>query len=262
MSTAANPAFPELVAPPAWRTVDLISDLHLQAGEPATFEAWQGYLQTTPADALIILGDLFEVWVGDDSATQPGEPATFEAQCAELLRRTAQRLPVFLMHGNRDFLVGAAFAAQCGLTLLDDPTVLVLHGQRWLLSHGDILCLEDTEYLKFRAQVRTPEWQAAFLARPLEERRALARSMRVQSEDRKRNPSMVWADVDTPAARDWLRRANAHTLVHGHTHRPADHDLGDSLRRIVLSDWDAGAHPPRAQLLCLSAAGAQRVDLR
>jgi UDP-2,3-diacylglucosamine hydrolase len=262
MSTAANPAFPELVAPPAWRTVDLISDLHLQAGEPATFEAWQGYLQTTPADALIILGDLFEVWVGDDSATQPGEPATFEAQCAELLRRTAQRMPVFFMHGNRDFLVGAAFAAQCGLTLLDDPTVLVLHGQRWLLSHGDILCLEDIEYLKFRAQVRTPEWQAAFLARPLEERRALARSMRVQSEDRKRNPSMVWADVDTPAARDWLRRANAHTLVHGHTHRPADHDLGDSLRRIVLSDWDAGAHPPRAQLLCLSAAGAQRVDLR
>jgi len=262
MSMAANPAFAELVAPPGWRTVDLISDLHLQAGEPATFEAWRGYLQTTPADALFILGDLFEVWVGDDSAAQPGEPATFEAQCAELLRRTAQRLPVFFMHGNRDFLVGPAFAAQCNITLLDDPTVLVLHGQRWLLSHGDILCLEDTEYLKFRAQVRTPGWQAAFLARPLEERRALARSMRVQSEDRKRNPSMVWADVDTPAARDWLRQANAHALVHGHTHRPADHDLGDGLRRIVLSDWDAAAHPPRAQLLCLSPGGAQRVDLR
>ncbi len=262
MSTAASPAFAELVAPPAWRTVDLISDLHLQAGEPATFEAWQGYLQTTPADALFILGDLFEVWVGDDSAMEAGEPASFEAQCAELLRRTAQRLPVFFMHGNRDFLVGPAFAAQCNITLLDDPTVLVLHGQRWLLSHGDILCLEDTEYLKFRAQVRTPEWQAAFLARPLEERRAIARSMRVQSEDRKRNPLMVWADVDAQAARDWLRQANAHALVHGHTHRPADHDLGDGLRRMVLSDWDAAAHPPRAQLLCLSPAGAQRVDLR
>lgn len=266
MSTVADPAFPELVAPPAWRTVDLISDLHLQAGEPTTFEAWQGYLQTTPADALIILGDLFEVWVGDDAAAQPG----FEAQCAELLRRTAQRLPVFFMHGNRDFLVGPALAAQSGFTLLDDPTVLVLHGRRWLLSHGDILCLEDTEYLKFRAQVRTPEWQAAFLARPLEERRALARSMRVQSEDRKRNPSTVWADVDSDAARNWLRQAGAHALVHGHTHRPADHDLSDgngsgdgqALRRIVLSDWDAAAHPPRAQLLCLSPAGAQRVDLR
>ncbi|QFZ87763.1 UDP-2,3-diacylglucosamine diphosphatase [Variovorax paradoxus] len=254
----ANPAFSELVAPPAWRTVDLISDLHLQASELATFEAWQGYLQTTPADALVILGDLFEVWVGDDAADQPG----FEAQCVELLQRAAQRMPVFFMHGNRDFLVGKAFAAQCGLTLLDDPTVLVLHGERWLLSHGDALCLDDTEYLQFRAQVRTPEWQAAFLARPLEERRALARAIRTQSEDRKRDPSALWADVDANAAREWLQRAGASALIHGHTHRPAVHDLGHGLRRIVLSDWDVAAHPPRAQLLCLSAAGAQRVDLR
>lgn len=258
MTPMANPAFSELVAPPAWRTVDLISDLHLQASELATFEAWQGYLQTTPADALVILGDLFEVWVGDDAADQPG----FEAQCVELLQRTAQRMPVFFMHGNRDFLVGKAFAAQCGLTLLDDPTVLVLHGERWLLSHGDALCLEDTEYLQFRAQVRTPEWQAAFLARPLEERRALARAIRTQSEDRKRDPSTLWADVDANAAREWLQRAGASALIHGHTHRPAVHDLGHGLRRIVLSDWDVAAQPPRAQLLCLSAAGAQRVDLR
>ncbi|MES2246096.1 MAG: UDP-2,3-diacylglucosamine diphosphatase [Pseudomonadota bacterium] len=258
MTPVANPAFSELVAPPAWRTVDLISDLHLQASELATFEAWQGYLQTTPADALVILGDLFEVWVGDDAADQPG----FEAQCVELLQRTAQRMPVFFMHGNRDFLVGKAFAAQCGLTLLDDPTVLVLHGERWLLSHGDALCLEDTDYLQFRAQVRTPEWQAAFLARPLEERRALARAIRAQSEDRKRDPSTLWADVDADAARQWLQHAGASALIHGHTHRPAVHDLGHGLRRIVLSDWDAAAHPPRAQLLCLSAAGAQRVDLR
>ncbi len=260
MNTAATPpaAFAELVAPASWRTVDLISDLHLQAGEPATFEAWRGYLETTPADALVILGDLFEVWVGDDAAAEPG----FEAQCAELLRRTAARLPVFFMHGNRDFLVGAALAARSGLTLLDDPTVLVLHGERWLLSHGDALCLDDTDYLRFRAQVRTPEWQSAFLARPLAERRALARAMRVQSEDRKRDPSVVWADVDADAARDWLARADARALIHGHTHRPADHDLGNGLRRLVLSDWDAAAHPPRAQLLCLSPAGAQRVDLR
>ncbi|WP_373696554.1 UDP-2,3-diacylglucosamine diphosphatase [Variovorax sp. EBFNA2] len=258
MTPMANPAFSELVAPPAWHTVDLISDLHLQASELATFEAWQGYLQTTPADALVILGDLFEVWVGDDAADQPG----FEVQCVELLQRTAQRMPVFFMHGNRDFLVGKAFAAQCGVTLLDDPTVLVLHGERWLLSHGDALCLDDTEYLQFRAQVRTPEWQAAFLARPLEERRALARAIRTQSEDRKRDPSALWADVDANAAREWLQRAGASALIHGHTHRPAVHDLGHGLRRIVLSDWDVAAHPPRAQLLCLSAAGAQRVDLR
>ena len=250
--------FAEVVAPATWRTVDLISDLHLQADEPATFEAWRGYLETTPADALFILGDLFEVWVGDDAAREPG----FEADCVELLRSTAERLPVFFMHGNRDFLVGAAFAAQCGITLLDDPTVLSLHGERWLLSHGDILCLEDTEYLAFREQVRAPEWQSAFLARPLEERRALARSMREQSEARKQTPDTLWADVDTPAARAWLQRSRAKTLVHGHTHRPAQHDLGDGWQRIVLSDWDAAAHPPRAQVLCLSVAGAQRVDVR
>lgn len=251
-------AFAELAAPAGWRTVDLISDLHLQAAEPATFEAWRGYMQSTPADAVFILGDLFEVWIGDDAATLPG----FEAQCAEVLRQTAQRRPVHFMHGNRDFLLGAAFAADCGITLLADPTVLTLHGERWLLSHGDELCLDDHEYLRFRARVRTPAWQRTFLARPLDERRALARAMRTQSEDRKREPGMVWADVDADAARAWLRRADARTLVHGHTHRPADHDLGDGLRRIVLSDWDATAHPPRAQLLCLSIAGAQRVDLR
>ena len=251
-------AFAELVAPAAWRTVDLISDLHLQAGEPATFDAWQGYLQTTPADALFILGDLFEVWIGDDAATQPG----FEAQCAVALSQIAARMPVYFMHGNRDFLVGPAFAAQCGLTLLEDPTVLVLHGARWLLSHGDLLCLDDVEYLRFREQVRTPEWQATFLAKPLQERRAIARTMRAQSEDRKRRPDMVWADVDGAAAREWLQTASAQTMVHGHTHRPADHDLGSGLQRRVLSDWDVEAQPPRAQVLCLTPAGPQRVDLR
>lgn len=258
MKTAAMAAFPELAALAAWHTVDLISDLHLQESDPATFDAWQGYLQTTPADAIFILGDLFEVWIGDDAATLPG----FEAQCAEVLRRAAARRPLFFMHGNRDFFIGEALASQCGMTLLEDPTVLVLHGKRWLLSHGDALCLEDTEYLRFRAQVRTPGWKEAMLMRPLEERRMLARSMRTQSEDRKHNPGMVWADVDAGAARAWLQEADATTLVHGHTHRPATHALGEGLERIVLSDWDAAAHPPRAQVLCLSSAGARRVDLR
>src|SRR6476661_244636 len=156
-------AFAEFVAPAGWRTVDLISDLHLQPSDPATFEAWRGYMQTTPADAIFILGDLFEVWVGDDSAAEPG----FEAQCAEVLCQAAARRPLFFMHGNRDFLLSAAFAAQCGMQLLDDPTVLALHDRRWLLSHGDLLCLEDADYLRFRAQVRTAAWQGAFLARPL-----------------------------------------------------------------------------------------------
>ncbi|MEJ8822351.1 UDP-2,3-diacylglucosamine diphosphatase [Variovorax humicola] len=256
--TTHDAAFAECVAPPEWRTVDLISDVHLHADEPATFATWCGYFETTPADAIFILGDLLEVWPGDDVADLPG----FEAQCVEVLRQATQRRPIFVMRGNRDFLLGADFAARSGVTMLDDPTVLVLHGERWLLSHGDELCLDDHEYLEFRAQVRSPEWQRAVLARPLEERRALARSVREQSEDRKRSPGMVWADVDPDAARDWLRRANAATLIHGHTHRPAAHDLGNGLRRIVLSDWDVSAHPPRAQVLCLSVAGAQRVDLR
>lgn len=250
-------AFAEFAAPAAWRTVDFISDLHLQAGEAATFEAWRAYLDGSPADAIFILGDLFEVWIGDDAAALPG----FEAQCAALLHRAAARRPIFFMHGNRDFLVGDAAAARGGFVLLADPTVLVLHGERWLLSHGDALCLDDTEYLRFRAQVRTPDWQSAFLARPLDERRALARSMRTQSEDRKQSPGMVWADVDADAARDWLRRADAHTLIHGHTHRPRDHDLGGGMTRIVLSDWDASAQPPRVQVLRLNADGPQRVDL-
>jgi UDP-2,3-diacylglucosamine hydrolase len=250
--------FPEIVAPPSWRTVDLISDLHLQAGDAATVAAWRGWLETTPADAIFILGDLFEVWAGDDAAALPG----FEADCAEALKAASARRPIFFMHGNRDFLIGPDYAARAGMTLIADPTLLVLHGERWLLSHGDLLCLADTDYLRFRAQVRTPEWQQAVLARPLEERRALARSVRARSEDLKQSPDRVWADVDTAAARDWLRQADARTLVHGHTHKPAVHDLGDGLRRIVLSDWDVAARPARAQLLCLSSAGAQRVDLR
>lgn len=253
-----TPTFQELVAPAGWHTVDIISDLHLQADRPATVEAWRGYLQTTPADALFILGDLFEVWVGDDAAALPG----FEADCAALLREASARRPIYFMHGNRDFLIGQDFAARANIGLLGDPTVLVFMGQRWLLSHGDALCLEDTEYLRFREQVRSPAWQQAVLAQPLEQRRALARSVRSQSEARQREPGMVWADVDGPAASAWLRQAGARSLIHGHTHRPAVHDLGSGLHRIVLSDWDLDAHPPRAQVLCLSATGAKRVDLR
>jgi len=259
MTAAALPPFAELVAPATWRTVEFISDLHLQASEPATLQAWLGYLQTSQADAIFMLGDLFEAWVGDDAATVPG----FEADCADALRQTADRRPerpVFFMHGNRDFLVGAAFATLAGLTLLIDPTVLVLHGERWLLSHGDLLCLEDVDYLRFREQVRNASWQQAFLARPLAERHALARDIRAGSEAHKRSASMVWADVDTEAARQWLQHAEARTLIHGHTHRPAQHDLGDGLQRIVLSDWDAAAQPRRVQILRLSTTGAQRIS--
>jgi UDP-2,3-diacylglucosamine hydrolase len=252
--------WPVLQAPPQWCCIDFISDLHLQASEVATFEAWQNYLQTTRADAVFILGDFFEVWVGDDSVgnlpSKTEQVAGFESRCAKILKTASQRLNLFFMHGNRDFLLGPAFAETCGMTLLNDPTTLVFAGQRWLLSHGDALCLDDTDYMRFRAQVRSPSWQQTFLAKPLQERQDISRSLRAQSEDRKRSGE-VYADVDTSAACAWLNAAQASTLIHGHTHRPADHEMaGDTnqtLSRLVLSDWDASAMPARAEVLRLTA---------
>ncbi len=249
-------AIAELMAAPTWRVIDFISDLHLQATDAATFDVWQQFMQTTSADAVFILGDLFEVWVGDD-ALQSG---SFERQCADTIRQTAARIPVFFMHGNRDFLVGSALMGLCHTRLLDDPTVLIFAGQRWLLSHGDALCIGDVPYMRFRAQVRSPEWQQAFLAQPLQERQAIARGLRQQSEARKQSGA-EHADVDLQAARQLLHDAHALRLIHGHTHKPAEHDLGDGMHRVVLSDWDADARPARAEVLRLSSDGLQRIPL-
>ncbi len=260
---SAVPPLTELVALSSWRTVDFISDLHLNADEPATFSAWQAYLQETPADAVFILGDLFEVWVGDDAVSadfQAHPESGFENRCATVLAQAGSRLALFFMHGNRDFLIGPAFMDACHARLLDDPTVLNFAGQRWLLSHGDALCLDDTDYMAFRQQVRSPGWQQTFLARPLAERQAMAREMRRQSEARKRS-GMDYGDVDPNAARQWLEAAHAPTLIHGHTHKPAWHDLGNGLSRVVLSDWDAGASVPRAEVLRLDSRGLQRIAL-
>ena len=242
------------MAPPGWRSVDFISDLHLQAEDPATFAAWQRYMRATPADAIFILGDLFEVWIGDDAALEPG----FAADCADVLADAAQRVPVYFLHGNRDFLVGRALLDGAVVQMLEDPAVLVFAGQRWLLTHGDALCLEDTNYLKFRDEVRDPAWQQAFLARPLAERRAIAQGLR----NRSKVEATVYADVDAPAALAWLRAAEAPVMIHGHTHRPAEHALDDSHRRIVLSDWHADTQPPRLEALRISAdARLERVAL-
>ena len=256
--TSTVPPVAELIAPGRWRTVDCISDLHLVASEPATFAAWQRYMAGTTADAVCILGDLFEVWVGDDAVA--ADPGGFDAACMEVLRAAARQRPVFFMHGNRDFLVGRACLESCGVTLLDDPTVLQFAGQSWLLSHGDALCLDDVDYLQFRAVVRSSQWQRDFLAKPLAERQQIARDIRNQSESRKRSGA-IYADVDAAAARDWLHAAQATVLIHGHTHRPAVHDLGASLQRWVLSDWDLNATPARGEVLRLSAAGIQRLPV-
>ena len=260
MSPTASP-LAALAAPGHWRVLDFISALHLQAAEPQAVQAWQQYLARTRADAVFILGDLFEVWVGDDVLDVPG----FEAECALTLLTAAQRCSLFFMHGNRDFLLGQSAARACGMTLLDDPCTLRLGNEKIVLSHGDALCLADTDYMQFRAQVRSPSWQQAFLAKPLAERVALAQGLRQQSEARKRS-QVVYADVDTHAALDMLNTAQARQIIHGHTHKPADHVLADpnvrpnsglavkltdSLIRRVLSDWDATARPARLEVLRL-----------
>jgi UDP-2,3-diacylglucosamine hydrolase len=253
----STPPIAELAAGPSWRAVDVISDLHLQASEPATFEAWRRFMASTEADAVFILGDLFEAWAGDDMLEVPG----FAAECGHVLRDAASRRPVFFLHGNRDFLVGDAFSRATGVQLLADPTVLAFAGRRWLLTHGDALCLGDTEYLKFRAMVRDRAFQARFLAQPLSVRQHIAQTMRSESESRKQ-AGTVYADVDGSEALAWLAAARAGTMIHGHTHRPGEHRLDEQHERVVLTDWDLGAQPPRGEVLRLSAAGPQRLPLQ
>lgn len=256
--TATVPRPVVLAAPPGWRTVDFISDLHLHASEPATFEAWQHYLLHTAADAVCLLGDIFEVWIGDDAVI----PGSFEARCQSVLQQASQRRPVYFMAGNRDFLLGSSFLAACGLRPLSDPTRLQSRtGGAWLLSHGDALCLDDHDYLRFREQVRCHAWQQAFLRRPLAERQAFARQLRQDSEARKRSGA-VYADLDADACRLWLQAAKAQTLIHGHTHRPREHDLGQGLQRIVLSDWALDHPPRRAEVLRLDLASGECQRLR
>ena len=256
-ATPTTPVIGLLQAPASWQTVDLISDLHLQASETGTFEAWRQYMASTPAQAVLLLGDLFEVWVGDDAVAH--DP--FLQACAEVLRQTAQRCHVAFMPGNRDFLVGPGFLSACGVHALQDPTVLAWGDQRSLVSHGGALCLDDTDYQVFRQQVRSAPWQTEFLAKPLNERLALARAMRAQSESQKQS-GMTYADADTALSLQWLQAAQADRLIHGHTHRPADHAMGSATRQ-VLSDWSLDHAPERAEILRLHANGlSERVTVR
>ena len=252
-----NAPAPEIVAPPAWRRIDFISDLHLSEDTPRAFAAWRDYLLGTRADAVFILGDLFEAWIGDDARFEG-----FDAAGAAVLRDAAQRRPVAFMAGNRDFLLGREALDDCGVQLLGDPTVLCAFDQRTLLSHGDEWCIADTEYQQFRRMVRNPAWQAQVLAKPLAERRALARSMRSESERKIAEHQSGWTDVDAATAIDWLHATRSTTLVHGHTHRPATESLAPGLTRHVLSDWDLDhATPPRAQVLRWTDQGWARLTL-
>jgi UDP-2,3-diacylglucosamine hydrolase len=187
------------------------------------------------ADALYILGDLFESWVGDDGLALP-----FNARIAARLKEAARAVPTYFMHGNRDFLVARRFAEETGVTLLQDPTIVDLYGTPTLLMHGDTLCTADTRYQAFRAQVRDPRWQQAVLARPLGERIAMAKGLRGESEGAKQGKSMEIMDVTVDAVLDAYRKHDASLLIHGHTHRPMRHVHevdGRERVRWVLPDW-------------------------
>ncbi|MDO8420273.1 MAG: UDP-2,3-diacylglucosamine diphosphatase [Rubrivivax sp.] len=249
----ALPAFFEFAAPRDWKAIDFISDLHLSEALPRTFEAWAAHLRHTPADAVFILGDLFEVWVGDDARALP-----FERQCVDVLAEAASHRSVAFMVGNRDFLLGAAMLRASGLMGLPDPTVLDAWGQRILLSHGDALCLDDRPYQAFRAEVRSAAWQQQFLDRPLAERLAVAAAMRRESAARRRFDGDTAADVDSAEAVRWMHAMGAAEIVHGHTHRPGSNALAPGFKRHVLSDWDLDG-AGRAEVLRLTRDGFARI---
>ena len=214
-----------------------ISDLHLDPERPEITALFLGFLeQCSPdTDAIYILGDLFEAWIGDDD-TSPMNQAVIHG----LSRCVESGTPVYVMHGNRDFLLGKAFARQSGCTLLDDPARIDLYGTPTLLMHGDMLCTDDTEYMAFRNMVRDPAWQEDLLSKPLDERRQLAREMRKSSREQTGGKPESIMDVNQAAVDETITENNVQRLIHGHTHRPATHDLniaGKPAQRIVLGDW-------------------------
>ena len=211
-----------------------ISDLHIDESRPHILDGLRSLLATESrrVDAIYILGDLVEVWVGDDD---DGPTAT---AIRAVLADAASRCPLFVMHGNRDFLFGERFAAETGASLIDDPAVIDVDGEAVLIAHGDAYCTRDEEYQQVRAQLRSEAWQAAVLAMDLTARRALAGSMRAKSIAVNENKADNIMDVTPAAVEATMAAAQVRLMVHGHTHRPGIHDLAEGRRRIVLGDWD------------------------
>jgi UDP-2,3-diacylglucosamine hydrolase len=214
-----------------------VSDLHLDDARPHIVEGFERFCagEARDADALYILGDLFEAYVGDD------DDAALNTRIAQALHGVADAgVPVYFIVGNRDFLLGADYARRCGMDLLDDGSIVDLYGTPTLILHGDVLCIDDAAYLAFRKQVRDPAWQAAFLARPLAERRAFAAQARDASRTHTSTTDMAIMDVNQRAVEAALHGADVTRMIHGHTHRPAIHGFtldGEPAQRIVLGDW-------------------------
>lgn len=234
-----------------------ISDLHLEDARPQMTERLLELLagEARKADALYILGDLFEHWIGDDV------PSATAKAVSEGLRELADSgVPCYFMHGNRDFLLGEEYARAAGMKLLPESFTADLYGTPTLLLHGDTLCTDDVEYQAFRQQVRDPGWQSAFLARSVEERLAVARRARDASREHTSSAAMEIMDVNEAAVRQAFVEHGVRHMIHGHTHRPAFHshtlDNGATASRIVLSDWyDKGS------VLRVTPEGAEMIDL-
>ena len=218
-------------------SVLFVSDLHLDAERPVAIDAFVDFVEREciRAERIFILGDLFEVWVGDDD----DDPVLARAIDAIASLR-AYEVPCYIMHGNRDFLLGEAFAERTGAKIMTDYVTVDIYGQSLLLTHGDLLCTDDTAYMKLRATVRDPQWQAGFLERPIAERRQIAASMRERSKTETATKSEDIMDVNQRAVEETLRSHGVNILVHGHTHRPGVHRFeidGAPATRIVLGDW-------------------------
>jgi UDP-2,3-diacylglucosamine hydrolase len=220
----------------------LISDLHLEDERPDITRTLLKFLQEHAGNcqALYVLGDLFEAWIGDDDITPLSEEiaqalAEFHASGSE----------IFLLHGNRDFLIGEEYAKRCAANLIQEPTVLENQGIHFLLLHGDSLCTDDHDYMEFRSMVRNPDWQQDFLAKPLAERREFARQAREQSQSATASKPMEIMDVNQSAVAELIQQSGQTRIIHGHTHRPAVHQIqlaepvaGETdATRLVLGDW-------------------------
>lgn len=217
-----------------------ISDLHLSAAAPELFALFQRALDqhTQDIDQLFILGDLVDAWIGDDD----------DSAFAQELKHTLAALPkrgieLFFMAGNRDFLLGPDFLSQIPATLLPDPTIIEVLGQRILLTHGDGLCTDDVSYQAFKSQVRSSDWQSQFLSQPLAQRRLTAQHLRELSQHASATKAETIMDVNADAVDSLMAEHHVSVIIHGHTHRPARHPLSDMRERIVLGDWSTESPP-------------------
>ena len=236
-----------------------ISDLHLSPRSPGATHLFLDFLvdRARQGGELYILGDLFEAWVGDDDINDPYNATIVDA----LQQASMDGLQIGLLHGNRDFLLGSDFAAATGVRLLPDPYILSTPAWQFVLSHGDALCLDDADYMTFRCQVRSREWQGMFLAKPLAERQSLAAHMRAMSEQGQRARANYLTDLQPAATDDFLRTHGYATFIHGHTHQPATHDHlidGIHVERWVLGDW----HEDRGDYLVWDGERLHREILR